>query len=106
MDTVPGLKALQARKRELLVESELNRQVLRLECAKVAFEAGRFQRGYGWVKSAWTWAAPLAGFLLTRKRSKVAGAFAKGSFWLTALRAGWKVWTAMREARAEPHPGR
>ena len=106
MDTVPGLKALQAHKRELLAESELNRQLLRLECAKVAFEAGRFQRGYGWVKSAWTWAAPLAGFLLTRKRSKVAGAFAKGSFWLTALRAGWKVWTAMREARAEPHPGR
>jgi hypothetical protein len=100
------LKALQARKRELLVESELNRQVLRLECARIAFEAGRFQRGYGWVKNAWTLAAPLAGFLLARKRSKVADAFAKGSFWLTALRAGWKVWTAMRGARAEPHPDR
>lgn len=106
MDTVPGLKAIQARKQELLLESELNRQVLRVECGKLAFKAGQFRRGYGWAQSAWTWAAPLAGFLLARKRGKAAGAFAKGSLLFTGLRAGWKVWTAMRDARTGPRPER
>jgi len=106
LDTVPGLKALQARKRELLLESELNRQVLRVECANIAIEAGRFRRGYGWAQSAWTWAAPLAGFLLARKRGKAAGMFAKGSLLFTAARTGWKLWTTMRGARTEPRPER
>ena len=106
MDTVPGLKVLQARKHELLLESELNRQVLRVECGKLAFKAEKFQRGYGWAQSAWTWAAPLAGFLLARKQGKAAGVFAKGSLLLTAVRTGWKLWTAMRDARTEPRPDR
>ena len=102
MDTAPGLRALQARKHELLLESELNRQVLRVECGKLAFKTGQFRRGYAWAHSAWTWAMPLAGFLLARKQRKVAGVFTKGSFLITALRAGWKVWTAMRGARSAP----
>ena len=106
MDTVPGLKAIQARKHELLLESELNRQVLRVECGKLAFKAGRFQRGYGWAQRAWTWGAPLTGFLLARKQGKATGVFAKGSLLFTALRAGWKVWTAMRETRGEPRSDR
>jgi hypothetical protein len=100
------LKAIQARKHELLLESELNRQVLRVECGKLAFKAGQFRRGYGWAQSAWTWAAPLAGFLLARKRGKATRVFAKGSLLFTALRAGWKVWTAMRDARTERRPER
>ena len=106
MDTVPGLRALQARKRELLLESELNRQLLRVECANLAFHAGRFQRGYGWAQRAWTWAAPLTGFLLARKRGKAAGAFAKSSLLVTALSTGWKLWTAMRSVRTETRPER
>jgi len=107
LDTTPGLKAIQARKHELLLESELNRQVLRVECANIAIEAGRFRRGYEWVQRAWTWAVPLAGFLLARKRkTKGAGAFTKGSLLFTALRGGWKVWTAMRNTRTEPRPER
>ena len=100
------MKAIQARKHELLLESELNRQVMRVECGKLAFKAEQFRRGYGWAQSAWTWAMPLAGFLLARKQRKVAGVFAKGSFLITALRAGWKVWTAMRGARPETRPER
>lgn len=106
MDTAPGLRALQARKHELLLESELNRQVLRVECGKLAFQAGQFRRGYGWVQSAWAWAAPLASFFLARKQGKATGVFAKGSLLFTALRAGWKVWTAMRQGRTEPHQER
>jgi hypothetical protein len=100
------LKAIQARKHELLLESELNRQVLRVECANIAIEAGRFRRGYEWVQRSWAWAVPLAGFLLARKKTKARGAFAKGSLLFTALRGGWKVWTAMRGARTEPRPER
>lgn len=104
MDTVPGLKALQVRKQELLLESELNRQLLRLDVARLSIEAGKVRRGYGWAQQVWTWAAPLAGFLITRKRGKAASAFAKGSFLVTALQAGWKAWSAMREARTGPRP--
>ena len=106
MDTAPGLKAIQARKYELLLESELNRQVLRVECGKLAFKAEKFRRGYAWAHNAWTWAVPLAGFLLARKRRKATRVFAKGSFLITALRAGWKVWTAMRDGSTEPRPER
>ena len=106
MDTVPGLKTLQARKHELLLESEMNRQVLRIEYGNLAIEAGRLRRGYGWAQRAWTWAAPLAGFLLARKRGKAAGAFAKSSLLVTALSTGWKLWTAMRGARTEQRPDR
>lgn len=100
MDTVPGLRELQARKRDLLLESELNRQVLRVEFGNLAVESERLQRGYGWVRSAWAWGAPLAGFLLARKQGKRAGAFTQGSLLLGALRAGWKTWTVLREMRA------
>lgn len=106
MDTVPGLKALHARKQALLLESELNRQMLRLEAARLSIETDKFRRGYGWAQRAWILAAPLAGFLIARQRGKVAGALAKGSLLFTALRTGWKVWSAMREARTEPRPER
>jgi hypothetical protein len=96
------LKALQTRKRELLLESELNRQLLRLDVARLSIEADKFRRGYGWARRAWILAAPLAGFLIARKRGKAAGAFAKGSLLFTALREGWKVWSTMREARTGP----
>jgi len=106
VDTVPGLKQLQVRKRELLLESDLNRQVLRVELGNLSFRVRRFQRGYDWASTAWKWAAPLAGFLFARKFGKTAGVFAKGSLLLTALRAGWKAWEAMRQARSEPDRGR
>jgi len=85
------LNQVQARKRELLLESELNRQVLRVEGSKLLFRAEQFKRGYGWAASAWKWAGPLAGFLLARKFKKTAGAFAKGSLLLAVLRAFWRA---------------
>jgi hypothetical protein len=94
------LKALQARKRDLLLESELNRQVLRVEISNLTVEAERLRRGYGWVQSAWAWGAPLAGFLMARKQGKGTGVFSKGSLLFGALRAGWKTWTVLREMRA------
>ena len=52
MDTLTGLNQVQARKRELLLESTLNRQVLRVEVGKLLFRADQFKRGYGWANYA------------------------------------------------------
>jgi len=95
---------LLARKRELLLESELNRQVLRLEVNAISVRARQLQSGFSWARAAWQWAAPVAGFLLARKQGKAARVLSKGSFLLSALRTGWKVWTKMREQRPDTCP--
>lgn len=105
MDTVPGLRELQERRRELLLESELNRQVLRLEVDQLSIRVGEFQRKFGWAQSAWKWAAPIAGILLARKFKKTGHAFARGSFLITAVQTGWKIWQSLRSNRAESDSG-
>ena len=102
MDTVPGLKQLQTRKRDLLLESELNRQVLRVEVGRMRLRAERFQRGYGWAHTAWKWAAPVAGFFVARKFKKTANVFAGGSLLATVLRTLWKVWEVRQEKPTDP----
>lgn len=111
MDTVPGLKALQERKRVLLVESDLHRHVIKVELARMGYALARYRRGYFWVHSAWRWAAPLAGFLLARKFKKTAGSFAKGSALLGMARSLWTIWSARRNGTQSadappPHSGR
>jgi hypothetical protein len=104
VDTIPGLKELQARKRDLLQESELNREILRVELGQVRYRAEQVQHGYGWAQNIWNWGAPVAAFLLARKFKKSTGAFAKGSMLITALRTGWKAWELFRANRSKPHP--
>ena len=72
MDPAPGLSALRDRKRELLVESELNRQLLRVEVGRIRFQTERLKRGYGWAHGAWKWVAPIAGFLFARALGSLA----------------------------------
>jgi hypothetical protein len=105
VDTVPGLGELQVRRRELLLESELNRQVLRLEVDQLSIRVGQIQRRFGWAQSAWKWAAPVAGVLLARNFKKTGHAFAKGSFLITAVQTGWKIWRSFRSNRAESDSG-
>lgn len=104
MDTVPGLRELQARKRELLLESELNRQVWRVEAGHLRLRAGQVQRGFDWAQNVWTWAAPVAGFLLARKFKKTAGAVTGGSMVMTALRTAWKFWESHRAKAGKSSP--
>ena len=106
MDTVPGLRELQARKRELLLESDLNRQVIRLEVDQISIRVGQLQRGLSWVQGAWTWAAPIAGFLLARKFKKTGRSFANGSFLITAIQTGWKLWSTFRQNRSGAYSGK
>ena len=91
--------SLQDRKRELLLESELNRQVLRLECQQVRARACGLREH--WRQNIWTWAAPVAGFLLARRLSKTSGFFAKGSVLAVVLGKLWEFWQQRREKAAE-----
>ena len=102
MDTVPGLKELQTRKRDLLVESDLNRQVLRVEVEKLRFRAEQFRRGYGWAQNAWKWGAPVAGFLLARRFKRTAGAFAKGSLLVNLVQTIWRLWENSKPGPLNP----
>ena len=91
MVEIPGDKIVQARKRELLQESELNRQVLQLEWEQIRFRTETFRSG--WWRAGWKWVMPVAGFLVARKFKKSAGFFAQGSLGLFVLR---KIWEAFR----------
>jgi len=106
LDTVPGLRELQQRKKELLLESDLNRQAIRLECSRIGYRLAQLRRGYGWAQHAWTWAVPVAGFLLARKLKTRSGLFAKGSLILSLLRSGWRFWEQARDRTQnhEPRP--
>lgn len=90
MAAFQGLDALQARKRDLLAESDINRQVLQLETGHVRFRIERFK--HGWLRRGWKWAAPVAGFVFAQKFKKAGGVFAKGSLALLALRKLWEAW--------------
>ena len=99
MDTLPGLRELQERKRELLLESDLNRQSLRVECGKVRMRLEQFRRGYGIANVAWAWALPVAGLLFARKFKRTAGVVAKGSLLARTVRSLWKAWSFVRARR-------
>ena len=58
-----------------------------------------------WAQSAWKWAGPVAGVLLARNFKKTGHAFAKGSFLITAVQTGWKIWRSFRSNRAESDSG-
>ncbi len=92
MVTLPGIENLQARKRDLLRESELNRQTLQLELEHVRYRVRQWQRSLGWLQTGWKWAAPLAGFFFTRKANKSGGTFAKGSMIFLLVRKLWEAW--------------
>ena len=93
------MKALQDRKHDLLLESEINRQVMRLEFQQIQVRLGRVREN--WLHSAWMWAAPVAGFFLARKFTKTTGFFAKGSILAVILRRVWELWQRRRGKPAQ-----
>jgi hypothetical protein len=55
------LEQLRQRKRELLLESDINRQILRVEYCQLKLKAFDWKRGLLKARTAYTWVAPLAG---------------------------------------------
>ena len=90
------MKRLQARKQDLLVESAINRQILRLECEQLRFRAEGWRSQWTRAQDVWKWAAPIAGFFFARKFRPAAGAFTAAAGWIPPLR---KLWAAWREKR-------
>jgi hypothetical protein len=99
------MKSLEARKHDLLTESEINRHVLRLELQQMHMHIE--QTRFHWQQNIWKWAAPIAGFFLARKLKKTSGFVAKGSAILVALGKVWEFWQARRgKGRATPRDSR
>lgn len=100
MDTISGLSDLERRREALLVESELNRQALRLEVLSVSSAIERIRHGFVSGQSLWKWLAPIAGFFIARKLSKSSANGFKTSSVLSMGRALWTAWRDRRKNRA------
>jgi hypothetical protein len=98
LDTISGLSELERRRKALLVESELNRQALRLEVLSVTTTVQRIRNGFLSGQSLWKWLAPVAGFLIARKLAKPKTSGIGAS---SVLNIGRALWTAWRERRKE-----
>ena len=92
MAEIQGIEVIERRKRELLIESDLNRQVMDLEWQHLRFRAGNFKEN--WLQTGWKWLVPVAGFFIARKFKKPASFLAQGSLGLWVLR---KIWEAVSE---------
>jgi len=58
------LERLRQRKRELLLESDINRQILRVELCQLKLKASDWKRGLFKARTVYHWVAPLAGVSL------------------------------------------
>ena len=67
------LDELRQRKMELLLESDINRQIVRVECAQLKIKAIEWRGNLLKVRTAYHWMAPLAGigFAIYGMRKKV-----------------------------------
>ena len=101
------------RKRQLLRESELYRQTLRVEAASVKFSLDEWHRKWASAKSAFLLAgavAPLAGFFFGRRRGESGEKNGQArAGWLDRLKTGMRVagwlWPLLRKfGRGEPEP--
>ncbi len=90
------MNELKQRRAALLLESELNRQALRVELLRAQMSVDRFRDGITSGQNLWKWVAPVAGFLLARKFGSAGGAVAKGSALIAAGRALWSAWRERR----------
>jgi len=96
------LTKINSHKRALVLESELNRQILRLEFGRIHAQTERLKHSYGWAQGAWKWAIPIAGFLLARKFKRRVASPGKGSLILGSLGAAWKLFQAVRARHSGP----
>lgn len=55
---------MRQRKKELLLESDINRQILRVELCQVKIKAVEWKRSLLKVRTAYNWVAPAAGIAL------------------------------------------
>jgi hypothetical protein len=96
---------LRLRREALVLESELNRQALRVELMRIEMSFDRVRQGIISGHNLWKWIAPLAGLLMARKFGRAGGMgnMAKGS---ALFAAGQSLWTWWRNRKNASPSGR
>jgi hypothetical protein len=113
------LKELHDRKQELLLESEINRQIVALEVKQLQLKATEWRHGLAKAGNVYKWVAPLAGvgfgFFAARRQVHKAETRASrnnrrgrafnymsllGPLGATALKQGLQIW---RNVRSRAH---
>lgn len=71
-----GLEELRQRKEELLLESEINRQIIAIEVSQLKLKAADWRHSLARAGTVYKWVAPIAGvglgFLTARKQARKA----------------------------------
>jgi len=101
VDTVPGLRSIEQRKRDLLLESELNRQVLRLQAGELNCHLDRFRGGLTSARSLWKMVAVVGGVIAAGRVTKSAGILGIASSIVGITGVAWKAWQSWRSAHAK-----
>jgi hypothetical protein len=93
------IKEIQERKRQLVTESEIHRQILALDCEQAAASTLWLEKGYHTYQEfqpALRFVMPATSFALFRRRRARKGPLAKGLLALQLCRRGWKTWRLLR----------
>ncbi|HYV29366.1 MAG TPA: hypothetical protein VFA77_17670 [Candidatus Eisenbacteria bacterium] len=96
MDPFGALKQLERRKRDLLLESDINRQIIQLEVQQVRYRVEFLRSRWTRIQGVWKWALPFAGFLFARKFKKTAGVFTAASGLIPSFLKLWRGWAEGR----------
>jgi hypothetical protein len=93
------IKELQERKRQLVTESDINRQILMLDYEQASASALWVEKGYQTYRAfqpALKFILPATSFALARKRRDRRTPWAKGLLAWRLCHRGWKTWRALR----------
>jgi hypothetical protein len=93
------IKELHERKRQLVAESDINRQILRIDYEHASASALWLDKGYQTYRTfqpALRFILPAASFALLRKPRPRRTRWAKGLIAWKLGRRGWKTWRALR----------
>jgi len=109
MRSAAELNELAARKELLVMESELNRQALRHETARIQESLSRWKENtLGAGRAAYPWllaAAPVAGWFVTRKAGRLTGFVSKALIGWRLIRRFMPLVSALKsKPPSEPTP--
>ena len=109
MVVIPERKVLEAQKKLLVVQSDIYRCTISLQCARVEASTAWLDRALRFVRYTYPLmmlAAPILGFAAVKKRSLLRNLWVKGLFGWQLYRKLWpriKAMLANRRSRTQDH---
>jgi len=104
MLVIPEREILEAQKKLLVVQSDIYRCTLSLQCARIEASTAWLDRAFSFIRSTYPLmmlAAPILGFAAVKKRSLLRDLWVKGLF-------GWQLyrnlWPRLKEMMAKRRP--